>query len=183
MSPARPLRPLARACAPSCARSLETTGGAAEPPLPAQPVFTVNLDELLAGGGLPLTATPRWRVSRFEADGASKVMEVTGEGAASVGDDRFSPLIREALGVAAGDQRVQRHDYEARLFRTPALSLLALWLHASGAEDLFVAVGRPPGGLDANRVYPEAAFMAAIRGAAERLAAAFREAEDPDRLG
>src|SRR4051812_48666517 len=116
-------------------RRLGAAGGA-EPPLPAQPVFTAGLDELLeaGGGGAPsVTRAPSWRYSHYEPDGRAQVVELPGEPrkAVAVGDDRFSPMIREALAVASQDDRVGAADYEARLLRVPALSLLALWLHAA----------------------------------------------------
>jgi hypothetical protein len=162
------------------------------PPMPAQPVFTVGLDDLLeAGGGEAqesVTAPPTWRSSGFDAGGAPEVLELPAEpeeaaAAAATGDDRFGPSIREALAVAELDPRAGEHDYEARLFRVPALSLLALWLHADSSVDLFVPVGRAAPGLDPNRVYPDDEFMAAVRTAGEQLRTAYDEAENPDELG
>jgi hypothetical protein len=164
---------------------------AAEVPLPAQPIFTARLDELLEAGGGPsaeesVSAPPTWRYSRFDAGGQVEVLELPeepGGGTAAAGDDRFGPSIREALAVADQDSRVREHDYEARLFRVPALSLLALWLHAAAGDDLFVPVGPPAAGLEPNRVYDDGEFMSAVRAAAEQVGAAYREADDSDELG
>jgi hypothetical protein len=161
------------------------------PPMPAQPVFTVGLDDLLeAGGGEAqesVTAPPTWRASGFDPGGAPEVLELPAEpeeaGAVATGDDRFGPSIREALAVAEQDPRAREHDYEARLFRVPALSLLALWLHADSAVDLFVPVGAPPPGLEGNRCYDDQEFMSAVRGAAGQLRTTYDEAESPDELG
>jgi hypothetical protein len=170
----------------------ERRAAAAAVPLPAQPIFTVGLDELLeAGGGAgaqeSVSGPPTWRYSRFDAGGRAEVLELPeepgGGTAAAVGDDRFGPMIREALAVADQDPRVREHEYEARLFRVPALSLLALWLHAAAVFDLFVPVGRPPPGLEPNRVYEDGEFMSAVRAAAEQVSAAYREADDSDELG
>jgi hypothetical protein len=160
-------------------------------PVPAQPVFTLGLDDLReAGGGADaqesVTAPPTWRYSRFDAAGNVEVLELreTAEsGAVSTGDDRFGPMIREALAVASEDPRAGEHDYEARLFRVPALSLLALWLHAVDAFDLFVPVGRAPRGLEPNRVYTDDEFMSAVRAAAEQVGSLYESAEAPDELG
>lgn len=166
--------------------------GAAEAavPLPAQPVFTIGLDELAgageAGAGESVSAAPTWRYSRFDAAGQPEVLELPEQGdagAVAAGDDRFGPMIREALAVADQDARVREHDYEARLFRVPALSLLALWLHTAGALDLFVAVGPPPPGLEPNRVYDDEEFMPAVRAAAGRVSAVYRDADDAGELG
>ena len=161
-------------------------------PVPAQPVFTVGLDEVLrAEGGAEaarsVSAAPTWRYSRFDASGQPEVLELAEEdvarGAAAAGDDRFGPMIREALAVADQDPRVGRHDYEARLYRVPALSLLAVWLHTDAALDLFVPIGRPPPGLEPNRVYDDGEFMTQVREAARLAGAAYEQAEAPDELG
>ena len=166
--------------------------GARSALVPAQPVFTVGLEEVLeAGGGAEaersVSAAPTWRYSRFDAAGQPQVLELpeedAGRGAAAAGDDRFGPMIREALAVADQDPRVGRHDYEARLYRVPALSLLAVWLHTSAALDLFVPIGRTPEGLEPNRVYDDGEFMTQVREAAKQAGAAYEEAEAPDELG
>jgi hypothetical protein len=173
-------------------RRMRERGGASEgAPVPAQPVFTVGLDDLLEGDGgggaeRSVTAPPTWRYSRFDVGGRAEVLELaerTGGGEVAAGDDRFGPLIREALAVADQDPRVREHDYEARLFRVPALNLLALWLHADSSLDLFVPVGRPAPGLDRNRIYQDEEFMSAVRSAAEQTRAAYDEADNPEELG
>jgi len=163
------------------------------PPVSAQPVFTVGLDEVLeAGGGAEaersVSAAPTWRYSRFDASGQPEVLELpeedAGRGApAAAGDDRFGPMIREALAVADQDPRVGQHDYEARLYRVPALSLLAVWLHTASALDLFVPIGRTPEGLEPNRVYDDSDFMTQLRQAATKAGSAYEEADAPDELG
>jgi hypothetical protein len=167
-------------------------GGAPEDaPLPAQPIFTAGLDELAeAAGGddaeKSVGAQPSWRYSRFDAAGRPEVLELPEEGrpgAVAAGDDRFGPMIREALAVADQDPRVGEHDYEARLYRVPALSLLAVWLHTATALDLFVPIGRTPAGLEPNRVYDDGEFMTQVRGAAQQAGATYEGAEAPDELG
>lgn len=169
----------------------EAAAGTDPVPVPPQPVFTVGLDELLAaesGREAAQTASepPTWRRSRFGAGGqaeASEVREGADSGAFASGNDRFSPMIREAVAVASEDSRTGERDYEARLYRVPALSLLALWLHAEDADDLFVPLGRPVGDLEPNRVYDDGEFMAGARAAAERISAHYDEAEETDELG
>jgi hypothetical protein len=160
----------------------------AEGTIPPQPVYTVGLDELGATGVAEESATrpPSWRVSRFDADGRSEVVEVREDATAppvSAGDDRFGPLIREALGVAGEDDRVEAGDYEARLYRVPALTLLALWLHSPTSVDLFVPVGPAPPGLERNRVYEDPDFTAAVNDAAASQREAYDAAENTDELG
>lgn len=165
-----------------------TEGVAAEGALPAQQVFTVGLDDLRTAGLAEesVSAEPSWRHSSFDPAGRSQVLEIPGEAApapAAPGDDRFGPMIREALAVAGEDPRVGERDYEARLFRVPALTLLALWLHSPTSVDLFVPVGPPPPGLERNRVYDDPDFTSAVSGAAEGTLDTYREADNPDELG
>jgi hypothetical protein len=129
--------------------------------LPPQPVYTVGLDELGATGMAEesATAAPSWRVSRF------------------------GPLIREALAVADQDERVADGNYEARLYRVPALTLLALWLHSPASVDLFVPVGPTPPGLERNRLYEDPDFTAAVNEAAAGLRETYEAAENTDELG
>jgi hypothetical protein len=164
---------------------------AGDVPLPAQPIFTVGLDELIeAGGGAAaeesVSAPPTWRYSRFDPSGQAEVLELPTQaegGTLAAGNDRFSPMIREALAIASEDPRVRDHEYEARLYRVPALSLLALWLHADEVFDLFVPIARQVGELEPNRVYDDEEFMSRVRSAAERMSALYDEAEDADELG
>jgi hypothetical protein len=161
------------------------------PPMPAQPVFTVGLDDLVeAGGGEAqesITAPPTWRASGFDAGGAPEVLELPAEpeeaGGVATGDDRFGPAIQEALAVAEQDPRAREHDYEARLFRVPALSLLALWLHADAAPDLFVPVDPGALPLPPDQVYDDRGFMDEVRAAAGMLRSTYAESENPDELG
>jgi hypothetical protein len=158
-------------------------GGA---PVPPQPIFTTGLADVLAADDVErsISGPKHWRVSTFESGGSPQVKEVPddpGQRGTATGDDRFSPQIREALAIASQDPRVGEGRFEARLFRLPALSLMALWLH-SATQSLFVPIGRPAG-LEADRVYDEASFLSALRASAERTLGAYRDAENPDELG
>lgn len=166
----------------------ETRGATTEGALPAQPVYTVGLEDLRAIGVAEdsVSEAPSWRYSRFDAAGRPEVLELRGQaapGPVAAGDDRFGPMIREALAVAGQDPRVAEQDYEARLFRVPALTLLALWLHSPVSVDLFVPVGPPPPGLERGRVYDDHEFTAALTGAAEDTRATYEQAENTDELG
>jgi hypothetical protein len=165
-----------------------TEGVAAEGALPAQQVFTVGLEDLRAAGMAEesVSAEPSWRYSTFDPAGRSQVQEIRGgtaQAPVATGDDRFGPMIREALAVAGEDPRVDERDYEARLFRVPALTLLALWLHSPTSVDLFVPVGPPPPGLERNRIYEDPDFTSAVSGEAKGTLDTYREADNPDELG
>jgi len=180
-----PRRPLARLPLRRARARAEAVGAATA--LPAQPVFTVGLQHLLDADGIErsIAGPAHWRITGFTAEGRPQVREVAEDPAqvgVATGDDRFSPLIREALAVAADDPRVSEATYEARLFRVPAISLLALWLHAV-TRNLFVVIGRPATGLEPNRVYDEDEFLVALQAAAERSLSTYREAERPEELG
>ena len=155
-------------------------------PVPPQPIFTSGLEDVLAADGVErsISGPTHWRVSTFAAGGSPQVKEVPDDPArlgTATGDDRFSPQIREALAVASEDPRVGEGTFEARLFRLPAVSVMALWLH-SASQSLFVPIGAAAG-LEPNRVYDEQAFLAALRGTAEQTLSAYRDAENPDELG
>ena len=162
------------------------TGGAMS--VPPQPVFTAGLEQLMTARQAEdsVAAGPTWRFSKFDASGQLGAFEVNPEsrGGSSVaaGNDTFSAAITDALAVAAGDERVRDGDYEARLFRVPALYLLALWLHAEERPDLFVPL-QAVAGVDTRRVYDQESFLAALRDAAEGTLSAYRDAERPDEMG
>jgi hypothetical protein len=152
-------------------------------------VFTLGLDDVVAAGKAEegVRQAPSWRYSRFGPGHGPEVLELGGGEAptpqVASGDDRFGPLIREALAAARQDPRTQEHPYEARLLRVPALSLLVLWLHAQSQADLFVPLGRTVPGLEPNHVYEDEQFMSAVRRRAAQTLERFRTAERPDELG
>jgi hypothetical protein len=170
-------------------RPLDELGGATPPS--AQPVFTAGLDAIVAGEGdveSVVNAPTSWRYAS-ELGGAPRAYElVTDRGAAqaratSVGDDRFTTAIRDALVGAQADPRVNAGDFEARLLRVPALKLLAVWLHAADTDDLFMPV--VPTAVDATpgRLYDAGDFRSRLREAASRTLALYDQAERPDELG
>ncbi|MEK6273084.1 MAG: hypothetical protein AABM42_10625 [Actinomycetota bacterium] len=170
-------------------RQLDFPGGAA--PLGAQPVFTAGLDAIVESGGdveRVAEAPTSWRYAS-ELGGAPRVYELVSEvkagrtRATRVGDDQFTPAIRDALAAAQDDPRVRTEDFEARLLRVPALKLLAVWLHAIGTEDLYVPV--VPTAVDAapGELYGADDFRSRLREAASRTLSLYEEAERPDELG
>jgi hypothetical protein len=170
-------------------RPLDALGGAA--PLMAQPIFTAGLHALVESEGdvEQVAEVPTsWRYAS-ELGGVPRafefVTEARGESARAtrVGDDRFTPAIRQALAVAQDHPRVRASDFEARLLRVPALKLLAIWLHAAGTEDLFVPV--VPTAVDAapGELYDADDFRSRLREAASRTLSLYEKAERPDELG
>jgi hypothetical protein len=164
--------------------------GGVTPPA-AQPVFTAGLDAIVTNNGdieRVAEAPTSWRYIS-ELGGAPRAFELVTEEragksrATSVGDDRFTTAIHEALAAAQDDPRVSAADFEARLLRVPALKLLAVWLHAVGTEDLFVPV--VPTAVDATpgHLYKADDFRSRLREAASRTLLLYEQAERPDELG
>ena len=163
----------------------------ATPAPAAHPVFTAGLDAIVEHDGhvaRVATAPTSWRYAA-ELGGTPRVFELAPRGAAGTarpsreGDDRFTPAIRQALTTAQADPRVRAHDFEARLLRIPALKLLALWLHASGASDLFIPVTRTAVDASPGKVYDADDFRTRLHAAATRTLAHYDDAERPDELG
>jgi hypothetical protein len=157
----------------------------------AHPVFTAGLDAIVehdGNVGRVATAPTSWRYAS-ELGGIPRVFELAAHGTTgkarttTVGDDRFTPAIREALTAAQADPRVRDHDFEARLLRVPALKLLALWLHAAGTDDLFIPVA--PTAVDASpgELCDADDFRFRLHEAASRTLAHYEDAERPDELG
>ena len=70
---------------------------------------------------------------------AAEVQDQTPAGvAAELTKGPFVSSTAESLRTAEALEPVQDADFELRLLRAPALNLLALWLHTSGSDDLFV---------------------------------------------
>ena len=170
-------------------RPRDAAGGAPAPG--AQPVFTAGLDALVehdGNVGRVARAPTSWRYAS-EFGGSPRVFELATRGAAGkarttrVGDDRFTPAIRRALTAAQDDPRVRAGDFEARLLRVPALKLLAIWLHGTGTNDLFVPVA--PTAVDASpgRLYDADDFRSRLHEAASRTLSHYADAERPDELG
>jgi hypothetical protein len=170
-------------------RRHDELGGA--PPLMAQPIFTAGLRALAASEGdvEQVTEAPSsWRYAS-ELGGAPRAFEFVtevgaeSEHAARVGDDQFTPAIRQALAAAQDDPRVRADDFEARLLRVPALKLLAVWLHAAGAEDLFAPVAPTAVEAAPGELYSADDFRGRLREAASRVLSQYESAERPDELG
>jgi hypothetical protein len=158
------------------------TGGGAAAPLSSaapHPVFTMGLQDLLAGRGVAASARPAgWRVLVLAGQTAVAAVEFEaapaagGGGAAggapvaatfkSINQGRFVEGTVDGIRRAEADPKVRQHDYEVRLLEVPAVYLTAVWLHRPG-DDLFVPLDPAPAGLNAGQVYGEQDLLRAVQ--------------------
>lgn len=132
-------------------------------------VFTMGLDDVVAGAGLERAQPGGWRYlvedsgqllasaeGDINEDGEFEVSHFT-EGPFVAATDKAVKAVRKLPQlVAAG--------FELRLLRIPALYVMALWLH-SPAADLLVPLAPSPIGKD-GKAMPAAEFFADLTGKA-----------------
>jgi len=142
------------------------------------PVFVVGLNDLVEGRLLSAAVQTGWRYLLVQDGAAVAEAELVPKRGAGgkVGKDLqlgalttgpFAEATIEALNAAEGLAPIRKAKYEARLLKIPAVYFAALWLHG-GDEDILIPMVDPPGGLKANRPYPEAKVLAALREIAEQ---------------
>ncbi|GAB3085348.1 hypothetical protein [Micromonospora schwarzwaldensis] len=111
-------------------------------------VFTMGLDDVLAGGGVDRTQPAGWRyliedsgqpIASAETsagpEGTQEVSKFT-EGPFVAATDKAMKIVRRLPKLAAA-------GFELRLLRIPAVYQMALWLH-SAEEDLLVPLEPSP---------------------------------------
>jgi hypothetical protein len=153
-----------------------------------QRVFTVGLDGLAGPEAIEDTAQATgWRFlveEGRELVAAAEVQDLTRAAVpAQLTEGPFVSSTADGLRAAEALAPVQEGDYELRLLRAPALNLLALWLHTSGSDDLFVPLEPAPRPFEARRSYPEPEFAELVTGLAREVLDVQRDAERPDELG
>jgi hypothetical protein len=153
-----------------------------------QRVFTVGLDALAGEASLEDSASPTgWRFLVEEARepvAAAEVHDETGAAVpAQVTEGQFVRSTAEGLRAAEAHPSVGEAAFELRLLRVPALNLVALWLHTSGREDLYVPLEPAPAPFEAGRPYPAAEFGELSTTLASQSLEHQRAAERPDELG
>ena len=128
-----------------------------------------------------------WRFLVEEATepvAAAEVQDKTGAALpAQLTEGQFVRSTAEGLRAAETLAPVQEAAYELRLLRVPALYLVALWLHATEREDLFLALEPAPAPFEPGRPYTATEFSELAAGLAREALKAQRAAERPDELG
>ena len=148
------------------------------------PVYNLGLSDIVAGRAPDQLKVSSWRFI-VQSGGETTAAETlagdaaTGAQFASVNSGPFVAGTVGALAATLNDPEFVQGDWEMRLLRIPALSVLATWAHEkSGKGDQIRPIAPAPPVLDATRTYNWADFMAALRGAAQQ-----RLAEDDGRKG
>jgi hypothetical protein len=153
-----------------------------------QRVYTVGLTALAGSDAIQESARATgWRFLVEEGREPVAAAEVQDQTRATVPAQLTEgPFVRstaEGLRTAEALGPVRDTDFELRLLRVPALNLLALWLHTSEREDLFVPLEPAPQPFEARRSYAEPEFAELAAGLASQALELQREAERPDELG
>lgn len=168
-------------------RGLRARGPAASVSAP-QRVFTVGLDAL--DGVAKIEDSARATGWRFlveegrEPVAAAEVHDETGaQVPAQVTEGQFVRSTAEGMRAAETHPAVGEATFELRTLRAPALGLVALWLHSSDADDLFVPLEPAPAPFEAGHAYPEAEFARLSAALASESIERHRTAERPDELG
>lgn len=105
-------------------------------------VFTMGLDDVLAGGGVERTQPAGWRYLIEEAGQpiASAETSAGSEGTQEVSSFTEGPFVAatdKAMKFVRKLPKLEAAGFELRLLRIPAVYQMALWLH-SADEDLMV---------------------------------------------
>ncbi|WP_117208731.1 hypothetical protein [Allorhizocola rhizosphaerae] len=132
-------------------------------------VFTMGLDDVLAGGGVDRARPAGWRYLIEEAgqpiasaetsagpDGTQEVSQFT-EGPFVAATDKAMKIVRKLPKLEAA-------GFELRLLRIPAVYQMALWLH-SAEEDLLVplepsSIGKEGKAMPADEFFNDLAELA-----------------------
>lgn len=154
----------------------------------AQRVFTAGLEALTGARAIEeIAQATGWRFLVEEGREPVAAAEVQDQMRAAVPAQLTEgPFVRstaEGLRAAEKLKPVQEADFELRLLRVPALNLVALWLHASGKDDLFVPLEPAPQPFEARHPYSEPEFAELAAGAARQALDLQGEAERPEEVG
>ena len=165
-----------RETAPRFAASLLASPQSLASPGLSYPVYALGLADVASGAGVRRAKLSAWR-HEFAADGEVVSAEVSaGRRPQFAGlnvNSRFRPVMQE-LRVVGEAAAFAGKTYEARLLQISAMGVRALWLRAKSRSDADVVIPLAPTRpeLEAGRHYSAAAFIAALKGAAEAMVAA-----------
>ncbi|MCU1245150.1 MAG: hypothetical protein JWN02_1060 [Acidobacteria bacterium] len=134
--------------------------------VPPLPLFTITLQDLLAGAIVSNATLTAWQYLLF--DDQNRHVQ-TAELRGTQGDIlAFSALIDDcrgvvdAIAVAEEAPALARGDYALRVLRAPDLSFQALWLSGAG-DNRFLPLRRVPDPLEFGALYSENELVAALR--------------------
>jgi len=142
-------------------------------------VYTVGLDDLIAGKLLSAAKLIAWRYFVLDASGnviggtEFQPAPRTPETSPAILTPRFTtrgPLTEAtaaAIQTAETLEDVQEQAYEVRLLQITAVYFIGLWLHGV-SRDLIVPIGNTPQGLEPNKPYSEAEIIGVLQPIARR---------------
>lgn len=165
-----------RQTAPHFAASLLASPQSLASPGLSYPVYALGLADVASGAGVRRAKLSAWR-HEFAAEGEVVSAEVSaGRRPHFAGlnvSSRFRSVLEELRSAAEAADFVGK-SYEARLLQISAMGVRALWLKAKSRSQADVVIPLAPTRpeLNAGRHYSSAAFIAALKGAAEALLAA-----------
>jgi hypothetical protein len=141
-------------------------------------VYDLRADLIASGKGLESATHTGYRylVSSAGKHVAGAEVHVDASGAANLlANINYGPYVQataDAIEKASALSAVAAGNYEARVLRFAAIGVMALWLKPdAGGADILYPLAPTPAGIDAEKPYSEAQFLAAIRPLAERRAA------------
>lgn len=135
----------------------------------AHRVYTLGLDQVMAGVNLATISPTGWRYLLRQGGqtvaAAQTVIDAGKAAFAQFNSGPFVPATQETLAQAeqyAGGEELG--DMEPRLVHVPALYAMALWLHGKDdAGDVILPIAPEPPGVDANRRYSVQDYLDALR--------------------
>jgi hypothetical protein len=140
-------------------------------------VYDLRADLIASGKGLESATHTGYRylVTRAGKHLAGAEVHVDATGAAKLlANINYGPYVQataDAIEKAGALPDVAKGNYEARVLRFAAIGVMALWLKPdAGGADILYPLAPTPAGIDAEKPYSEAEFLAAIRPLAERRA-------------
>jgi hypothetical protein len=124
----------------------------------AHPVHNIGLQGIIEKPGLDFELTA-WRFLLIEEHVAVAAAELSVKAGSDIGFSSVTtgPYVAstaEAIANLSGNPEFQKHDWNMRLLRIPALYFVALWLQGISVKaDRFCAVGPIPDFVEKDQVY------------------------------
>lgn len=136
----------------------------------AHQVYVLGLDQLREGTNLDRAVPVGWRYLLRQGDqvvaAAETIIDAGGKAAfASFNSGPYVDSTRRALGRAEAFAGAESgEDWEPRIIHVPALHAMALWLHTDAdTTDVVLPLAPTPAGIEADRQYTIAEYLAALQ--------------------